>query len=132
MTALVTIGCLIMFNSRSYTLGVPINSMLLNDEVTNNFWLAALSGIFAYFSFYYMTKTFETSSSTIIRPLIQVCSTATILMSIVQKAIIGGVILKSGWHAVSYVCLFLGGLLPATSGNLGSAMSSEFWKQKFI
>ena len=70
MTAIVTIGCLLMFNSRSYTLGVPVNTMLLNEEVTNNFWLAATAGIFAYGSFYYMTKTFETSSSTIIRPLI--------------------------------------------------------------
>jgi hypothetical protein len=46
--------------------------------------------------------------------------------------VIGGVLLKSSWHVVSYVCLFLGGLLPATGGDLAMAKNKDFWKQCYI
>ena len=91
---------------------------------------AVLGGLFSYLSYYFLIMAFDGSSSTVILPLVQVSSIWTLLGSIVQNSLQGTPWLKSYWHLVAYAMLLIGGLLPATGGNLKEAAHLSFWKQK--
>jgi len=99
-------------------------------ETSNEGIYAVLGGVFSYFSYYFLIMAFDGSSSTVILPLVQVSSIWTLLGSIVQNSLQGTPWLKSYWHLAAYALLLIGGLLPATGGNLKEATSLSFWKQR--
>ena len=101
-------------------------------EVSDEGIYAILGGIFSYFSYYFLIMAFDGSSSTVILPLVQVSSIWTLLGSVVQNSLQGTPWLKNYWHLVAYALLLIGGLLPATGGNLQEAMHLSFWKQRFV
>jgi hypothetical protein len=101
----------------------------LTDAVDEGIY-AIFGGVFSYCSYYFLIMAFDGSSSTIILPLVQVSSVWTLLGSIVQNTLQGTPWLKSYWHLLAYALLLIGGLMPATGGNLSQAMSLSFWKQK--
>lgn len=99
-------------------------------EASNEGIYAVLGGVFSYFSYYFLIMAFDGSSSTVILPLVQVSSIWTLLGSIVQNSLQGTPWLRNYWHLAAYALLLVGGLLPATGGNLQEAMSLAFWKQR--
>jgi len=79
-----------------------------------------------------MIQAFESSSSTIILPLLQFPSIITLIGSSVQRTFLGQQWLESYWHLVAYALIFVGGVLPATNGQLGLLKTLTFWKQPFV
>lgn len=99
-------------------------------DATDEGVYAVLGGIFSYCSYYFLILAFDGSSSTVILPLVQVASIWTLAGSVVQNTLQGTPWLKSYWHLGAYALLLIGGLLPATGGDLHQAAKLSFWKQK--
>ena len=80
--------------------------------------------------YYFLLKAFEGAPSTVLLPL-QVASVSVLLGSSVVAA------LKSEpWitpvHALAYVLMFVGGILPACAGDLHALLQPAFWRQSFV
>jgi hypothetical protein len=64
-------------------------------------------------------------------PLIQVASISVLLGSSVL-ALHRGEQWISGTHAMAYALMFIGGLLPATGGEIGVLLRRSFWQQSYV
>jgi len=122
----------IIFTHNSYMDMMDYNSFLFKEKYDSAFWAALLSGTFCYFSYHFMIKAFETSSSTIILPLLQFPSIFVLIGSSLVRVYGGHPALESYWHLLAYAFIFFGGLLPATDGNLDQLFTKKFWKQPFV
>jgi len=111
---------------------VGYSSFIFKERYDYTFYLALFSGIFCYFSYHFMIQAFESSSSTIILPLLQFPSIIVLVGSAVPKYFLGQPWLESYWHLLAYILIFFGGVLPATEGNLKQLMTKAFWKQPFV
>ncbi|GAB5363850.1 hypothetical protein AAMO2058_000918700 [Amorphochlora amoebiformis] len=90
--------------------------------------LAILAGIVYFLSFLLETKAFETESSTVITPLLQLSAVWMVPIS-TTLSLLGlddSVIIKP-WHLLSIVLITVGGLLPAAQGDLSKFASRDFW-----
>ncbi|EFA80276.1 hypothetical protein PPL_07103 [Heterostelium album PN500] len=92
----------------------------LNDGITmiassTVYWSCLISGIFQAFSLIYLLKAFESSSSTVIVPLIQLNSVKFILLSA-----LGELFSLSGYFfvSISYHLYYNSGVVSATEGAL--------------
>jgi hypothetical protein len=122
----------LIFNRDTYIPQVGLNSFLFKEQYEYTFYLALCSGIFCYFAYHFMIQAFESSSSTVILPLLQFPSVITLLASYIPKRMLGEVWLESYWHLFAYGFIFIGGLLPATNGKPRQLLTCAFWKQPFV
>merc|ERR1712087_843423 len=95
------------------------------------FWLAMLGGAMAFLHYYFLLKAFEGAPSTVLLPLVQVASVSTLLGSSVVA-----LVRNEAWitpvHALAYMLMFVGGILPATGGQLSALLERSFWRQAFV
>lgn len=91
--------------------------------------LSLAAGVVHFCSYYLTTKAFETASSTVITPLLQMSAIWMLPISmfnsyfqIVESDMIEPV------HLGSFALIVLGGLLPAARGNVARFFEAEFWK----
>ncbi|KAJ1617036.1 hypothetical protein T492DRAFT_917982 [Pavlovales sp. CCMP2436] len=95
------------------------------------FWAAVLGGMLTLAHYFLLLKAFEGASSTVLLPLVQVASVATLIGSSVIA-----IFRHESWitlrHLSAYVLLFLGGVLPACEGQLQALLKPEFWRQSFV
>ncbi|GAM28317.1 hypothetical protein SAMD00019534_114930 [Acytostelium subglobosum LB1] len=105
----------------------------------NTVYIAAfVSGIFQAFSLIYLLKAFESSSSTIIVPLMQLNSLFVLPMSIVLSVLSHYFPTLSTFdqiispvHFLAFVLIFIGGFYPAIEGEW-SQFSRSFWRQPAV
>lgn len=95
------------------------------------FWLALLGGACAFSHDFFLLRAFEGAPSTVILPLIQVASVSVLCGSSVV-ALYRGLPWLSPTHAAAYALMFVGGLLPATGGELGRLLRPSFWRQRYV
>uniref|UniRef100_A0A7S0LHD8 EamA domain-containing protein n=1 Tax=Coccolithus braarudii TaxID=221442 RepID=A0A7S0LHD8_9EUKA len=95
------------------------------------FWLAMLGGAMAFLHYYFLLKAFEGAPSTVLLPLVQVASVSVLLGSSVLA-----ILRNEPWitpvHALAYVLMLIGGILPACGGQLSSILRRAFWRQAFV
>mmetsp|Transcript_12533 Transcript_12533/g.21018 ORF Transcript_12533/g.21018 Transcript_12533/m.21018 type:complete len:473 (-) Transcript_12533:244-1662(-) len=95
------------------------------------FWFAMLGGSMAFLHYYFLLKAFEGAPSTVLLPLVQVASVSTLLGSSVVA-----LFRHEAWitpvHGLAYVLMFVGGILPATGGQLSALFHRSFWRQAFV
>lgn len=114
---------------RSY---VGKSSFIFKEKYDYTFYMALTSGAFSYLAFHFMTKAWESSSSTIILPLLQFPSIIVFFASAIPKYFMGLPWLVNKLHILAYAILFFGGLLPATKGNVTIVFRKEFWNQPVV
>ncbi|CAG9325107.1 unnamed protein product [Blepharisma stoltei] len=102
------------------------------DEMSKALNISILAGIFYFASHLLLLKSFESTPSTVLLPLLQAGTVFTLFGSIIKSWITGEAWLENYWHLLSYLLLLIGGLLPATQGNLLRAFSIKFWKQSNV
>jgi len=94
-------------------------------------WLAMLGGASAFMHYFCLLKAFEGAPSTVLLPLVQVASVSVLLGSSVVAWY-----RHEPWitptHAIAYLLMFIGGILPACAGQLSKLMRREFWRQTFV
>ena len=108
-----------------------LSSLKWGPSTHVQFWFAMLGGAMAFLHYYFLLKAFEGAPSTVLLPLVQVASVSVLLGSSVVAA------LKSEpWitpvHALAYVLMFVGGILPACAGDLHALLQPAFWRQSFV
>ena len=95
------------------------------------FWFALLGGGCAFCHDFFLLRAFEGAPSTVILPLIQVASVSVLLGSS-ALAYHRGEQWLTFTHAVAYFLMFIGGLLPATGGDIGLLARKSFWRQRYV
>lgn len=94
-------------------------------------WFAMLGGAVAFLHYFFLLKAFESAPSTVLLPLVQVASVSVLLGSSVVA-----LYRHEAWitptHALAYVLMFIGGVLPACAGQLSLLLQRSFWRQKFV
>jgi len=95
------------------------------------FWFAMLGGSMAFLHYYFLLKAFEGAPSTVLLPLVQVASVSVLIGSSVVA-----LLRNEPWitptHAVAYLLMFVGGILPACDGQLSALLHRSFWSQAFV
>ncbi len=95
------------------------------------FWFAMLGGAMAFLHYYFLLKAFEGAPSTVLLPLVQVASVSVLLGSSVIA-----IARHEQWiapvHALAYLLMFVGGILPACAGQLSELVQPAFWRQSFV
>ena len=94
-------------------------------------WLALFGGACAFCHDFFLLRAFEGAPSTVLLPLIQVASVSVLLGSSVV-ALYRGEQWISLTHAGAYALMFVGGLLPATGGDVSRLLGRSFWQQRFV
>eukprot|EP00744_Colponema_vietnamica_P011971 GILI01016816.1.p1 GENE.GILI01016816.1~~GILI01016816.1.p1 ORF type:complete len:387 (+),score=65.36 GILI01016816.1:96-1256(+) len=94
--------------------------------------LAIAAGPFGFFSYFFLLRSFESASSTVILPLLQVCSVWMLFATAIQRTVMGLEIGIRLQHLVAYSLILVGGLLPAAQGRLKTLLEVSFWKQRFV
>ena len=81
--------------------------------------------------YFFFLKAFEGAPSTVLLPLVQVASVSVFLGSSVVA-----LLRHEPWitptHALAYLLMFIGGILPACAGNLSMLLERAFWRQNFV
>jgi len=122
----------IMWNHESYLEWIGGKSFIFQEKYDGKFYNALLGGVFSFLCYFYVLKAFESAPSTVILPLLQFPSIFIFILSSATKYFQGLVWLERKIHVVAYVFIFLGGLIPATNGNIKMIASKSFWKQPFV
>jgi len=95
------------------------------------FWFAMLGGAVAFLHYFFLLKAFEGAPSTVLLPLVQVASVSVLVGSAVVAFY-----RNEPWitplHLLAYVLMFIGGILPACSGQLSLLFERKFWQQRFV
>ena len=95
------------------------------------FWFAMLGGGMNFLHYFFFLKAFEGAPSTVLLPLVQVASVSVFLGSSVVA-----LLRHEPWitptHALAYLLMFIGGILPACAGNLSVLLERSFWRQNFV
>lgn len=94
-------------------------------------WLALLGGACAFGHDFFLLRAFEGAPSTVLLPLIQVASVSVLLGSSVVS-LHRGERWISPLHAGAYGLMFVGGLLPATGGDVANLFRYSFWRQRYV
>lgn len=94
-------------------------------------WFAIFGGACAFCHDFFLLRAFEGAPSTVLLPLIQVASVSVLLGSSVV-ALHRGEQWISPTHACAYALMFVGGLLPATGGDVGALLRRSFWRQRYV
>mmetsp|Transcript_3245 Transcript_3245/g.9364 ORF Transcript_3245/g.9364 Transcript_3245/m.9364 type:complete len:462 (+) Transcript_3245:97-1482(+) len=112
--------------------GVDLSQAFVWGPTTHvEFWAAIAGGVLTFSHYFLLLKAFEGASSTVLLPLVQVASVATLLGS-------AGISMfrHEAWitwrHLSAYALLFVGGILPACDGHLQALLRWQFWKQPFV
>ena len=95
------------------------------------FWFALFGGACAFCHDFCLLRAFEGAPSTVLLPLIQVASVSVLLGSSALAAHRGEQWISTT-HALAYLLMFVGGLLPATGGDVGQLLRPSFWRQRFV
>ena len=94
-------------------------------------WFAMLGGCMNFLHYFFFLKAFEGAPSTVLLPLVQVASVSVFLGSSVVA-----LLRHEPWitptHALAYLLMFIGGILPACAGNLSMLLERAFWRQNFV
>ena len=89
------------------------------------FWFAMVGGAMNFLHYYFLLKAFEGAPSTVLLPLVQVASVSVLLGSAVIS-----MLRHETWitptHALAYLLMFIGGILPACAGQLTLLVSKAF------
>jgi hypothetical protein len=108
-----------------------LSSLKWGPSTHVQFWFAMLGGAMAFLHYYFLLKAFEGAPSTVLLPLVQVASVSVLLGSSVVAAL-----RSEPWitpvHALAYVLMFVGGILPACAGDLHALLQPAFWRQSFV
>ncbi|EGG16104.1 hypothetical protein DFA_09776 [Cavenderia fasciculata] len=101
-------------------------------------YASLFSGVFQCFSLIYLLKAFESSSSTVIVPLMQLNSIFLLPMTIVLSLLSGFFPVLSTFHKIitplhfiAFILIFIGGFYPAVEGEW-TQFSKGFWKQRAV
>ncbi len=124
-------------------------ALLLNFIVPNGtwnpdnagWWIALLSGFLNAIAAFMLYKAYETAPSTIIVPLVQLTAVMMLITSTVVSLIApyfpsvlasqtnNYITLREG---LAYIIILIGGLYPATNGNIQLFLKRDFWKQPYV
>mmetsp|Transcript_30951 Transcript_30951/g.35262 ORF Transcript_30951/g.35262 Transcript_30951/m.35262 type:complete len:368 (+) Transcript_30951:183-1286(+) len=107
-------------------------SVMTNPENSYSLMMVMLSGVFCYVSYLATLKAYETSSCTVIIPLFQVASVVVLFGTFFQKQLQGKPWIKHPKDLISYSLMLIGGLYPATGGDLKKLIKPAFWNQSFV
>eukprot|EP01133_Synstelium_polycarpum_P008699 gene8699-10219_t len=102
------------------------------------FYAALISGVFQCFSLIYLLKSFESSSSTVIVPLMQLNSLFVLPIGIVLSFLSTFFPILSTFHKIitplhfiAFILIFIGGFYPAVEGEW-SQFNRSFWRQRAV
>ena len=104
-------------------------------------WLSLAAGVVNAASTFFLYKAYETAPSTVIVPLAQltavmmlIASTAVSLIAPIFPDILASEVgnFISFKEAIAYTIILVGGLYPATKGNIQMFLEPRFWKQPFV
>eukprot|EP00743_Colponemidia_sp_Colp-15_P009326 GILK01010194.1.p1 GENE.GILK01010194.1~~GILK01010194.1.p1 ORF type:complete len:383 (-),score=38.65 GILK01010194.1:98-1246(-) len=117
-----------------------INAVILPEEsasFSTELWaykvlMPIVAGPLSFASYFFLLCAFESASSTVILPLVQLSSLWMLLGSSAQRYLMNEPWMQHPVHLLAYILILLGGLLPAAKGNLRTTLNKEFWAQKFV
>jgi hypothetical protein len=109
--------------------GGSMSSLTWRPTTHVQFWLALLGGAAAFLHNLFLLKAFEGAPSTVLLPLVQVAS-VSVLVGSSFLALYRHESFITPPHAVAYALMFVGGILPATSGQLSLLFTRAFWGQR--
>lgn len=94
-------------------------------------WFAMLGGAMAFLHYFFLLKAFEGAPSTVLLPLVQVASVSVLFGSSIVNLIKHEPFITPT-HALAYLLMFVGGILPACAGQLHVLLERSFWRQSFV
>lgn len=99
---------------------VPVETELWAPATHVQFWVAITGGVLTFFHYLLLLKAFEGASSTVLLPLVQVASVATLLGSAAIS-----VLRREAWitvrHLCAYALLFVGGARGRSGGEASAS-----------
>ncbi|KAN0023373.1 hypothetical protein ACTFIU_011543 [Dictyostelium citrinum] len=102
-------------------------------------WAALIGGAFQSGSLIYLLKAFETSSSTIIVPMMQLNSIIILPLSIILSILSNYFPVLETFHKIitpthlfAFVLIFVGSFYPSLEGDFSQLSKMSFWKQKAV
>ncbi|EGC35104.1 hypothetical protein DICPUDRAFT_79161 [Dictyostelium purpureum] len=102
-------------------------------------WAALIGGVFQCGSLIYLLKSFESSSSTIIVPMIQLNSIIILPLSIILSILSYYYPILSTFHKIitpthlfAFTLIFFGSFYPSLEGDFSQLSKMSFWKQKAV
>ena len=131
VSGLVTIAGLLISVAVQASRGSFAVSLKWGPSTHLSFWFALLGGHCSFLHNFFLLRAFEHAPSTVLLPLIQVASVSVLLGSSVLALQRGDTFITAP-HALAYALMFVGGLLPATGGQLSQLTQRSFWAQRFV
>ena len=114
-----------------YFVSPPSSGLHWRPGTHYQWWFAMLGGCFAFLHYYFLLNAFESAPSTVLLPLVQVASVSVLLGSSLVA-----LYRHEPWitptHALAYLLMFVGGILPACAGQLQLLLQRSFWRQSFV
>jgi hypothetical protein len=92
---------------------------------------AVLSGAPHFMAYLLLLKAYETASSTVITPLLQLSALWMLPIS-TTIALYDGTSVITPFHLLGFVLIIVGGFIPAADGNLSMMLCKSFWYKPFI
>eukprot|EP01017_Pseudomicrothorax_dubius_P038771 TRINITY_DN5860_c0_g1_i1.p1 TRINITY_DN5860_c0_g1~~TRINITY_DN5860_c0_g1_i1.p1 ORF type:complete len:286 (+),score=14.29 TRINITY_DN5860_c0_g1_i1:330-1187(+) len=121
-----------MTDHESYLMRLDNNSLLFAKKHDVKFFLVLLSGVFSYTHDYFFLHAFQTSSSTVLLPLMQFCSIWVFVVSLLQSILKGEALFEIIFEICAFVLILVGGILPAVDGKLKKLLQPNFWMQSYL